>query len=114
MISARIMEQLKATEHQLVGHLDGDVREIFATMVGVEISSSQSVTTITRFTDSVTAMVAFAGCYNGMVSITAPQSLAMAFASQMLGMDVLECDDEVRDALGEIAKNGRRLLQTPL
>jgi len=103
MISAEILGQLKTTEEQLIGHLDGDVREIFSTMVGAEVSASQTTVTVTKFKECVTAMVGFAGSYNGMVSINTPQRLAMFFASQMLGMEVTEFDDDVRDAIGEIA-----------
>ena len=103
MINAEILGQLNTTEEQLIGHLDGDVREIFTTMVGAEVSASETTVTTTKFVDCVTAMVGFAGSYNGMVSINTPQRLAMSFASQMLGMEVTEFDDDVRDAIGEIA-----------
>jgi chemotaxis protein CheX len=72
-------------------------------MVGVEVSHSRTTATVTKFKDCVSAMVGFAGSFSGMVSINTPQKLAMAFTSQMLGMDITEFDDDVRDALGEIA-----------
>ena len=102
MISAALIQQLNTTGEELIEHLDGDVREIFSTMVGVEVAPSQTATTVTRFKDCVTAMVGFAGSYNGMISINTPQKLALDFAGQMLGMELTECDDDVRDALGEI------------
>ena len=102
MISAALLAQLDTSGAQLVEHLDGDVREIFATMVGVEMAPAQVATTVTKFKDCVTAMVGFAGSYNGMISINTPQKLALDFASLMLGMEITECDDDVRDALGEI------------
>jgi chemotaxis protein CheX len=103
MIKTAILEQLDTTEEQLIELLDGDVREIFSTMVGADISPSQTVVTVTKFQECVTAMVGFVGSYCGMVSINVPQKLAIVLASQMLGMDITECDDDVRDALGEIA-----------
>jgi chemotaxis protein CheX len=103
MISAEILGQLATTEEELIKHLDKDVREIFSTMVGVEVSPSRTTATVTTFKDCVSAMVGFAGSFSGMVSINTPQKLAMAFTSQMLGMDIAEFDDDVRDALGEIA-----------
>ncbi|MFA7403556.1 MAG: chemotaxis protein CheX [Pelobacteraceae bacterium] len=103
MISVEILGQLNITEEQLSILLDEDVREIFSTMVGSEISPSETVATETRFKECVTAMVGFVGSYNGMISINTRQKLAMSFASQMLGMDIVECDDDVYDALGEIA-----------
>jgi len=103
MISAEILGHLKTTEEQLIKQLDGDVREIFSTMVGADISAAQITDTETKFKSCVTAMVGFAGSYNGMISITTPNKLAMDLTSQMLGMEVTDIDDDVRDALGEIA-----------
>lgn len=103
MINAGVLKQLNTTEDQLTEHLDRDVREIFSTMIGAEVSASSATDTVTKFNDCVTAMVGFAGSYNGMISINTPQKLAMAFTSQMLGMDVTECAEDVHDALGEIA-----------
>jgi len=103
MISAEILGQLNTTEEKLIEHMDADVREIFTAMVGADVSPCQTTVTATKFKDSVSAMVGFAGSFNGMISINTPQKLAMAFASQMLGMDVTAFDDDVRDALGEIA-----------
>lgn len=57
MINSKILGLLYTTEEQLVRRIDWDVREIFATMVGSEISSSRPVETLTKSKDSVTAMV---------------------------------------------------------
>jgi chemotaxis protein CheX len=103
MINTSILEQLHTTGEELIVHLDNDVREIFSTMVGMQISPAQTAETVTKFTDCVTAMIGFAGSYNGMISVNTPQKLALAIASEMLGMEITECDDDVRDALGEIA-----------
>jgi chemotaxis protein CheX len=103
MVNAAILEQLKTSGEQLIEHLDHDVREIFSTMIGMELPASQVADTVTRFKDCVTAMIGFAGSYHGMISINTPQTLALSIASQMLGMELTECDDDVRDALGEIA-----------
>lgn len=103
MITAKVLEQLQTTPEQVVAYLEQDVKEIFSTMLGVELPAARMEETETHFTESVTAMVGFAGSYNGMISIHAPKALALSFASQMLGMEITECDDDVRDALGEIA-----------
>lgn len=103
MINPEILQQLKTTGEQLFEHLDADARDIFSTMVGMELPKSERVETGTRFKGSLTAMVGFAGSYTGMISITTPQKLALLFASQMLGTEVFEGDEDVRDALGELA-----------
>lgn len=103
-ISKPIMEQLNISEDQLLQQLDTDVREIFSTMVGSDVSpTSKQIEAVTKFKDCVTAMVGLAGVYNGLISISTPRKLAAEFASQMLGMEVNEVDEDVIDALGEIA-----------
>lgn len=57
MISAKILGLFYTTGEQLVKRIDWDVRVIFATMVGPEISLSRPVETLTIYKDSVTAMV---------------------------------------------------------
>jgi len=102
MIIDEILAQLGVSGEQLVVLLDADTREIFSTMVGTEVASV-AAETAQRHTDSVTAMVGLTGSYNGIVSVSMCQSLAMSIAGAMLGMEVDECGDDVHDALGEIA-----------
>ena len=87
----------------MINHLNDDVVEIFTTMVGGGVTFSGKTDTMTQFKDSVSAMVGFAGGYNGMISINASREQSLRFTSQMLGMGVDECEDEVSDALGELA-----------
>jgi len=103
MIGEKILSQLNTTEEQLIGHLNDDVLEIFSTMVGGGVLSSKKAETVTTFKDSVSAMVGFAGGYNGMISINASRKQALQFTATMLGMEVDECEEEMADALGEIA-----------
>ena len=103
MLGEKILGQLNTTEEQLISHLNDDVLEIFSTMVGGGVLSSAKAETLTHFHDSVSAMVGFAGGYNGMISINASRQQALKFTSLMLGMDVTECADDMADALGEIA-----------
>lgn len=81
-----------------------DIKEVFSTMVGMEnlLQVPVQADRATRFKNCVTAMVGLAGTYNGVVSLHAPQNLAQAFTSGMLGLETAEPDD-VHDALGEIA-----------
>jgi len=103
-ISKPIMDQLNISEDDLLKQLDKDVSEIFNTMVGAEVSpTSKQIDAVTHFKDCVTAMVGLAGVYNGLISISASSKMAKSIASLMLGMDVTEMNDDVTDALGEIA-----------
>ena len=103
MLGEKILGQLNTTEERLISHLNDDVLEIFSTMVGGGVLSSSKAETVTHFHDSVSAMVGFAGGYNGMISINASRQQAFKFTSLMLGMDVEECEEDMPDALGEIA-----------
>jgi chemotaxis protein CheX len=93
------------TEDELVKSLIKDVQDVFINMVGVEdlMHLPIQVDVTTHFKDCLTAMVGMAGIYNGLVSVHIPWPLAMSFTSLMLGMEVTEIDDDVNDAMGEIA-----------
>lgn len=100
-----IYEQLGITEETLVKQFYSDVQEVFTTMVGVEdlLHLPLLVDPKTHFSDCITAMVGFAGLFNGLVSLHVPQTLALSFTSSMIGMEVTELNEDVNDALGEIA-----------
>lgn len=102
---AQALEEIELTEDELVKMLIADVREVFSTMVGIEdlLHLPSLIEPMTHFEDCVTAMVGMAGAYSGLVSIHAPQPLALQITSGMLGMDVTEINEDVQDALGEIA-----------
>ncbi|QEM67449.1 chemotaxis protein CheX [Geobacter sp. FeAm09] len=104
-LNAAIYEQLGTDEGTLVAKFHQDIEGIFTTMVGIEDLSAAPVLAdpTTHFSHSVTAMVGFAGLFNGLLSLHVPQTLALRFTSGMLGMEVTELDDDVNDALGEIA-----------
>lgn len=104
-LPASIYDQLGTTEDVLVKQFYGDVRDVFTTMVGVEdlLHLPLLVDPKTHFSECITAMVGLAGIFNGLVSLHVPQKLALSFTSSMIGMEVTELNDDVSDALGEIA-----------
>lgn len=104
-ISNGLLQSLNTNEELLSQQLMRDVKEIFGTMVGLEdlLHLPMQIDPVTNFKDCVSALVGFAGTYNGLVSLHMPSSLAMAATSCMLGMEVTEVDDDVNDAMGEIA-----------
>jgi len=93
------------TEDELVKRLAGDVREVFSTMVEMEdvLHLPMLIETVTQFENCVTAMVGLAGTYNGLVSIHAPLQQALGITTGMLAQEVTAFNEDVRDALGEIA-----------
>lgn len=96
---------INMTEEALVKSLIKDVQDVFITMVGVEdlMHLPIQIDVTTHFKECLTAMVGIAGTYNGLVSVHIPWQLAISFTSLMLGMEVTEIDDDVNDAMGEIA-----------
>lgn len=96
---------INMTEDEFVRRLVADVENIFVSMVGVEELKylPVQIEATTHFQKSLTSMVGLAGSYNGLVSVHLPWQMAISFASLMLGMEIAEIDDDVNDAMGEIA-----------
>lgn len=104
-LSDKLLQSLDSSEEQLVLQLIRDVKEIFTTMVGLEdlLNLPVPIDPVTNFTDCISALVGFAGKYNGLVSLHLPTNVALNATGCMLGMDVTEINDDVNDAVGEIA-----------
>jgi chemotaxis protein CheX len=103
-INSQILTQLDTSEQQLLSLLDADVKEIFSTMVDMQVSTRPaSSAEYSGFKNCLSAMICLSGRYNGVVSIHAPHPVAISITSHMLGMEVAEVDADVTDALGEIA-----------
>lgn len=104
-IKPETLAAINMTEDQLTKSLIKDVQDVFITMVGVEylLHLPLQIDVTTHFKECLTAMVGLAGTYNGLVSVHIPWPLAISFTSSMLGMEVTEIDDDVNDAMGEIA-----------
>ena len=103
--SAKILEAQNITEEELTKYLISDIKEVFSTMVGMEdiLPVPTQIEPMTHFEGCITSMVGLAGSYSGLVSIHTPQTLALQITASMLGMDVTEMNEDVQDALGEVA-----------
>ena len=101
----RVLEAIELTEEELVTMLIADVQEVFSTMVGMEdiLHIPSLVEPVSHFEDCVTAMVGMAGTYSGLACIHVSRALALRITAGMLGMEVTELNEDVQDALGEIA-----------
>ncbi|MHB8122379.1 MAG: chemotaxis protein CheX [Desulfuromonadaceae bacterium] len=95
---------ISLTEEQVAGYVIGATREVFSTMVMMEIADDFPLKEpVSRFKCSITGMVGFAGTYSGVISIHCPVSLALKITSNMLGVDCDEVNEDLNDAIGEIA-----------
>lgn len=80
------------------------ITEIFTTMVMMEVSTDGDVRReLGEMKDSITAMIGLAGTHKGVLAVHLPNKIALAIASNLLGMDVEEVNEDVQDAVGEIA-----------
>ena len=78
------------------------VESIFVTMMDLEVSASETLCIPAG--DRVTSSVYLEGDWNGAVSIECNRQQACLFAGRLLAMDPpATVDDDVRDALGELA-----------
>ena len=78
-------------------------KEIFSTMIMMEISLEGTLDEHGPLKDTITAMIGLAGTRKGVLAIHFPYPVAMAITSNFLMMDVTEINDDVHDAMGEIA-----------
>jgi chemotaxis protein CheX len=78
--------------------------EIFETMIMMEITPGNPLQElVTTFHHTVSGMVGLAGTFKGLLAIHTPNEVAKAITSNFLGLDVDEINDDVQDAIGELA-----------
>lgn len=78
--------------------------EIFETMIMLETTPGPPLgQKITTFQHTVTGMVGMAGTFKGLLAVHIPNEVAKAITSNFLGLEVAEIDDDVKDAIGELA-----------
>ncbi len=78
-------------------------REIFSSMVMMEITVKEMMEDHGPLTNTITGMIGLAGTHKGVLAVHFPYSVAMAITSSFLMMDVEEINEDVHDAVGEIA-----------
>jgi chemotaxis protein CheX len=103
-LNADISRSISLTEEQTAGFVIDATREVFSTMVMMEATDDFPLKEpVRRFKCSITGMVGFAGTYSGVISIHCPVALALKITSNMLGVDCDEVNEDLNDAIGEIA-----------
>ncbi len=79
-------------------------REIFDTMVMTEVSPGRELEEyVSQFKSSLSAMVGFAGYKQGNLALHLPDRVAKGLTSDFLGVEVEEINEDVQDAMGELA-----------
>lgn len=78
--------------------------DVFSTMLAIDLAAAEPVEgTGGEVVSNITAMLGLGGDIRGMLAVHCPAAVAMAITSGFLGMDVDSLDDDVKDAIGEIA-----------
>lgn len=78
-------------------------KEIFSSMVMMELSVKEVMNDHGVLHDTITGMIGLAGTHKGVLAVHVPYTVAMAITSSFLMMDVDEINEDVHDAIGEIA-----------
>lgn len=78
--------------------------EIFTSMIMMEVESiDKEVGERSHLQHSISGVIGLAGAFKGVLAIHLPKELAMQITGNFLGMDVEEINEDVEDAIGEIA-----------
>lgn len=89
---------------EISGKIIESTHEIFSSMVMMEVSVNGDITdSMAPLTSSITGVIGLAGTHKGVLAIHFPKSVAMAITGGFLGMDVEEMNEDVEDAVGELA-----------
>ena len=82
----------------------GATTDVFSTMLMIDLVVGDPVEGSGGEVDSnITAMLGLGGDIRGMLAVHCPAAVAMAITGGFLGMDVDELNEDVKDAIGEIA-----------
>lgn len=80
------------------------VNEIFSTMVMMDVSlSGRDVGNCSPLEETITGMIGLAGTVKGVLALHFPFAVACAITTNFLGIEVEEVNEDVEDAIGEIA-----------
>lgn len=103
-LDATTLNDANLTEDGVRESISQITKGVFSTMVMLEVEDQYPLNEpVVSFRDTVTSMVGLAGSHCGTLAVHCPKPLALKITSNMLGMEVAEVDDDVNDALGEIA-----------
>jgi chemotaxis protein CheX len=78
--------------------------EIFSTMVMMEVTVEDESPPAGRpLIDTISGIIGLAGTYKGVLAIHLPNPVALAITASFLGLEVDEINEDVEDAVGELA-----------
>ena len=79
-------------------------KDVFSTMLMVELESEETVPQERiKINSNITSMIGLGGGIKGLLAVHCPSSVATRITGAFLGLEIEEIDDDVKDAIGEIA-----------
>lgn len=79
-------------------------QEIFSSMIMLDVSPGEPFKRSNEpLKDSISGIIGLAGKFKGLLGIHMPSQMALTVTTAFLGMDVEEIDEDVCDAIGELA-----------
>lgn len=89
---------------ELEHYLTDAMLEVFASMIFIDIvPEALSEDPVSVFEPNLSSLIGLAGDLKGILAIHCPSAVAMGVTSAMLGMEVTDLGEDVKDAIGEIA-----------
>lgn len=93
--------------HNLTETIVGATTEVFTAMLMVEAVPGEPINPSPggeKIACNVSGMIGLTGLYRGVLAVHAPKAVALSITGHLLGMDdVTEINEDVQDALGEVA-----------
>ena len=85
-------------------HIIESTQEIFSSMIMLDVSPGEPYSrNKTVLENCISGIIGRAGTSKGLLAIHLPKQSALAVTTAFLGMDVDEIDEDVHDAIGELA-----------
>lgn len=77
--------------------------EVFETMIMMDLTPGEPIEDAKMvWPRNVSGIMGLTGDFRGMLGIHCPTEVALAITSALLGMDLDEIDEDVKDAIGEV------------
>lgn len=88
----------------LGGEIITGTQDVFSTMLMIDLESDEVIhNRKCDIRSNLTSMIGLGGGIRGLLAIHCPASVAQAVTGSFLGMEVDTLNDDVKDAIGEIA-----------
>ncbi|NTV14017.1 MAG: chemotaxis protein CheX [Desulfobulbaceae bacterium] len=87
----------------LHANIINNTKEVFSSMLGMEVTPQEAIEAGMTHTNSISGIIGLAGSVKGMLAVHAPEKVALSITGGFLGMEVEEINEDVQDAIGELA-----------